>query len=182
MPLRPSNKTVILDAAVAVIEADGITAVTFDSVAAAADLTRGGIIYHYRSREELIRALHQHLADVWEQQLIEACGKTVDEATPLERLVAYVRVAAQSASRAELQMMIDSRNTENEQPWAEVLDRWTPPYPDAGPDLDDDAAWTALLAADGLWVNDVINQRELSASRRAHLVEQIVAQLQAAHP
>ena len=45
--MRESKRTVILDAAVNVIESDGITAVTFDSVAAAAGITRGGIIYHF---------------------------------------------------------------------------------------------------------------------------------------
>ena len=46
MMVRESKKTMILDAAIQVIEEDGITAVTFDSVAAAAGITRAGIIYH----------------------------------------------------------------------------------------------------------------------------------------
>ena len=44
MMVRESKKTMILDAAIQVIEEDGITAVTFDSVAAAAGITRAGII------------------------------------------------------------------------------------------------------------------------------------------
>lgn len=178
--MRPSNKTLILDAAVAVIESDGITAVTFDSVAAAADLTRGGIIYHYRSRDELIRALHEHLAADWERQLIDACGKTATEASPLERLIAYIRVAANSASRAEVQMLIESRGTENYNPWADVLERWTLPAHDNSTAADD-AAWTAQLAADGLWVNDAINQNALSPHQRAHLVNQIIERLKATY-
>lgn len=63
--MRESKRTVILDAAVNVIESDGITAVTFDSVAAAAGITRGGIIYHFPSREELIAAIHEHMACRW---------------------------------------------------------------------------------------------------------------------
>lgn len=177
--MRPSNKTLILDAAVAVIESDGITAVTFDSVAAAADLTRGGIIYHYRSRDDLIRALHEHLAADWEHQLIAACGKQADEATQLERLISYIRVAANSASRAEIQMLIESRGTDNYQPWAEVLERWTL-KPNTTSSAADEAAWTAQLAADGLWVNDAINQQSLSAEQRSQLVEQIIARLEAA--
>lgn len=178
--MRPSNKTLILDAAVAVIESDGITAVTFDSVAAAAGLTRAGIIYHYRSRDDLIRALHEHLSTDWEDQLIEACGKPADEATQLERLIAYIRVAANSASRAEIQMLIESRGTDNYRPWADVLERWTLPTKD-NPTAADDAAWSAQLAADGLWVNDAINQNALSTRQRAHLVDQIIERLKAAY-
>lgn len=51
MMVRESKKTMILDAAIQVIEEDGITAVTFDSVAAAAGITRAGIIYHFPSRD-----------------------------------------------------------------------------------------------------------------------------------
>lgn len=174
--MRPSNKNLILDAAIAVIESNGITAVTFDSVAAAADLTRGGIIYHYRSRDELIRAIHERLASEWESQLTTACGKSAHEATELERLVAYIRVAAKSASRAELQMLLESRGTDNHQPWSEVFQRWTP-HPSSDPNPADDAAWTALLAADGLWVNDAINHQTLTAGQRAHLADQIIERL-----
>ena len=69
MMVRESKKTMILDAAIQVIEEDGITAVTFDSVAAAAGITRAGIIYHFPSRDDLIAAIHQRLADRWERQL-----------------------------------------------------------------------------------------------------------------
>jgi len=176
--VRPSNKTLILNAAVAVIESAGITAVTFDSVAAAAELTRGGILYHFPSRDDLVRALHEHLAGKWEQQLVAACGKEAADATELERLMAYVRVASVAATRAELQMLLDSRNTEHHRPWGEVIDRWTPRP--GGKDTND-VAWMALLAADGLWVNDAINERPLPAAHRARIVERIVAHLEAGH-
>jgi AcrR family transcriptional regulator len=70
--VRPSNRDRILDAAVRVIQREGVTAVTFDSVAAEAELTRGGIMYHFPSRDDLLVAIHQHLADSWEASLLES--------------------------------------------------------------------------------------------------------------
>ncbi len=178
--MRQSNKKAILDAAVTVIESEGITAVTFDSVAAAAGLTRGGILYHFPSRDDLIRALHEHLAGEWERQLTEVCGKSSTEASPAERLTAYIRAAAMSASRAELLMLVESRGTENYQHWADVLMRWTPQPSGHEFGTANDAARLALLAADGLWVNDAITQQPLTPEQRTHTVETIVSQLEEA--
>ena len=167
--MRQSNKITILNAAVDVIGAEGITAVTFDSIAKASGITRGGIIYHFRSREDLIAAIHQHLAQRWEQQLEDACGKPADQATPTERLIAYIRTAATSATRAELGILLHSHNnTEHQRTWSEVLDRWTPQRDDAA---DPHARKIALLAADRLEstrASAAATSREpIASSRRA---------------
>lgn len=168
--MRESKRTVILDAAVNVIESDGITAVTFDSVAAAAGITRGGIIYHFPSREELIAAIHEHMACRWESQLEVACGKPADETTALERLIVYIRMAATPATRAEVQMILDSHHTENQDAWDRVIQRWAPrPQP-----TDDPAYALALLAADGLWVTDVLGSTSIATEQRHESAERII--------
>ena len=55
--MRTSNRRKILDAIIAIVERDGITAVTFDAVAAETGLTRGGLLYHFPSREALLRGI-----------------------------------------------------------------------------------------------------------------------------
>ena len=72
--MRTSNRRKILDAIIAIVERDGITAVTFDAVAAETGLTRGGLLYHFPSREALILAAHQHLADQWEAGMEKIAG------------------------------------------------------------------------------------------------------------
>lgn len=171
--MRPSSKTAILDAAVAVVEAHGITAVTFDSIAAASGITRGGILYHFRSRDELVGAIHEHVAEQWEQQLEAACGKTAAEATPTERLVAYVRVCATSATRADLQLLLDSTHGEHRRAWSRVMERWVPQSTDEQADAVD-ARTIALLAADGLWVSEAVGQAPIPRERRARIAERIV--------
>ncbi|PMB98997.1 TetR/AcrR family transcriptional regulator [Brevibacterium luteolum] len=180
--MRQSNRTTILNAAVEVIEAEGITAVTFDSIAAASGITRGGIIYHFRSREDLIGAIHQHLARRWEEQLEAACGKPADQATTTERLIAYIRVTATSATRAELQMLIDSSNSEHKGTWAAVLDRWTPQRDSLGDTQGTKTHMIALLAADGLWVNEAISSNHIQRSDRIETAERIVELLHTTRP
>lgn len=50
---------------------DGITAVTFDTVAAEAGATRGGMLYRVASRDALIQAINQHLTVQWGAALLQ---------------------------------------------------------------------------------------------------------------
>lgn len=166
--MRPSKRTEILDAALRVIEQGGVTAVTFDSVAEAAGLTKGGLLYHFPTREAMLHALHKHLADRWEADLTNAAGKPSAQATAQERLAAYSRVATQSATRAELLLMLETVNEPAmHDPWETVLARWTPPIPQSG-DLSpaDVTQFVARLAADGLWLHESLAGTVLSAATR----------------
>lgn len=179
--MRPSNRYRILDAAVRVVQRDGVTAVTFDSVAAEAELTRGGIMYHFPSREDLLVALHQHLADRWEATLLADAGRPLDELGADDRLAAYVRVSTRSATRAELQLMLEAATRpEWAAPWSSVLDRWAPVPTDAGKDAAAMARLVTRLAADGLWMFEALAYRGAmpEAQRRAvaeHLVRAVGA-------
>lgn len=173
--MRPSNRTTILDAAVRVVQREGVTAVTFDSVAVEAGLTRGGLMYHFGSREDLLQAIHEHLAQQWEAAMIAAVGKNPEDATPAERLAAYARVCIQSSTRAELVFLLDAAtNTDQVAPWNAVLDRWAPPATDAADDPAALARFIARLAADGLWLHESLTDQPLGPKLRERVADQIV--------
>ncbi|WP_103512242.1 TetR/AcrR family transcriptional regulator [Streptomyces sp. SM13] len=182
--MRTSKRTQILDAATRVVQREGVKSVTFDSVAAEAGLTKGGLLYHFASRDDLIQAIHQHLADRWEADLIAAAGKPAAEATRDERLAAYTRVAIQSSTRAELLLMLEgSTNTAHAAVWEAVTERWAPPPPPApGPAsasasaTDDPAAldrFILRLAADGLWLYESLTSDRLDPAMRQAVAERI---------
>ena len=97
--MRESNRTQILDAAARVVQREGIASVTYETVAAEAGLTKGGLVYHFPSRESLILAAHQRLAEEWEASMAAAITTNVDQATENEKLRGYARAATQSATR-----------------------------------------------------------------------------------
>jgi AcrR family transcriptional regulator len=173
--VRPSNRSRILDGAVRVVQRDGVTAVTFDSVAAEAELTRGGIMYHFPSREDLLVALHQHLADRWEATLLADAGRPLEELGADDRLAAYIRVSARSATRAELQLMLEAAtHPEWAAPWSTVLERWAPLPTDAGKDAASMARLVTRLAADGLWMFEALAYREMPEAQRREVAEHLV--------
>lgn len=179
--MRPSNRTNILDAAIRVIERDGITAVTFEAVAVESGIARGGLLYHFPSREALMQGIHQHLAGLWESSMQAVAGTPGEAASAEQRYSAYARTCAQTASRAELQLMLDAAATdENMQPWSTVVERWSPPAPQ---DLDDPAAmdlFIAKLAADGMWVYEALSRSRLDPTVRQAIADRLAAAIAAA--
>ncbi|MFD3660825.1 TetR/AcrR family transcriptional regulator [Streptomyces sp. NPDC058659] len=177
--MRTSKRTQILEAATRVVEREGVKSVTFDSVAAEAGLTKGGLLYHFASRDDLVQAIHQHLADRWEAQMNAAAGKPAHEATPSERLTAYTRVATQSSTRAELLFMLEgSTHPGHAAPWDAVLERWAPPL--TLTDADDPDAldqFIARLAADGLWLYESLTAERLPTQLRRAVAERIAGTL-----
>lgn len=176
--MRPSNRAKILDAALRVTEREGITAVTFDSVAAEAGFTRGGIMYHFPSREDLLCAINQHVVDQWTERLEGASsGPPAEGAEGIsldENSTAYVRVCAESATRAELVLVLEAgTNPQLKDPWYVLQEKWAPlPFDD---EANDEALgrFIARLAAEGLWLYDSLATPPLSPELRHAVVERI---------
>ncbi|WAU82797.1 TetR/AcrR family transcriptional regulator [Streptomyces sp. Qhu-G9] len=177
--MRTSKRTQILEAAARVVEREGVKSVTFDSVAAEAGLTKGGLLYHFASRDDLVQGIHQHLADQWEAQMTAAAGNPAHEATPAERLTAYTRVATQSATRAELLFMLEGSTTPGHAaPWNAVMERWAPPLTTTAADAPDTLdQFIARLAADGLWLYESLTAERLPSQLRHALAERIASTL-----
>ncbi len=65
-------RTRILDAAEALVQARGVPALTLDAAAKAAGVSKGGLLYHFASKEALLSALLSRLSD-WFRVEFEAC-------------------------------------------------------------------------------------------------------------
>lgn len=173
--LRSSKRDLILDSIMTIVDRDGIRGLTFDAVAAETGITRGGLIYHFPSREALVQAAHQRAAAAWESMLVEKLGKEREAATTDERLAAYVMVATENAAgRADLALLLESAmDAAMGALWLEAYDRWVDP----APDLDDENSirvFIARLAADGLWMHDALLSRPLPQDAKDRISQRIV--------
>lgn len=115
---RPSSVGSILESARALLD-DGAT-VSLDSAAQASGLTKPGLMYHFPTKSALMDALVDHVVDSQERELATHLELDVEQATPLQRLGAYVRWALTSRHRrSDLVMLSDPRLADR------MLDRWT---------------------------------------------------------
>ena len=173
--MRPSSKTQILQAAVRVTERHGITALTLEAAAEEAGLTKPGLMYHFRTRDDLLIAIQRHLTETWEEQLLTELGKPLEQSTAQERAAAYARVNAHGpASKAELAFMVESAaSSELAQVWNDLMARWVP-QPSA-PDPAQLDLFLARLAADGLWLFEATRPAPLAPEVKQALIRRIAA-------
>jgi AcrR family transcriptional regulator len=71
-PAPADARTRILDAAEAIVQARGVPALTLDAAAKVAGVSKGGLLYHFASKEALLTALLARLSD-WFRVEFEAC-------------------------------------------------------------------------------------------------------------
>lgn len=172
--MRPSSRHAILDAAVQIAERNGIGSLTLDAAAKRAGVSKGGLIYHFASKEQLMLAVVEYISEAWESSLTRELGTTYENATPAARLRAYTAVAASHrASRADLAIVIDSIHDDALlAPWRALISRWTAsPPPTVDPAHVD--RQVARLAADGLWFAEATGTTGLTAEVRAAVLARI---------
>ncbi|MFJ2617707.1 TetR/AcrR family transcriptional regulator [Glutamicibacter sp. NPDC087344] len=164
-----------MNAAQGIITAQGTAAVTFEAVAEAAGVSRGGVLYHFANKTELLVALHEHLAERWEGELVDALGTQPEDASIEDRIATYAAASERSATGAELILMVEaSLHGEMRAPYSRVAARWVP---DAKQVREDDQQGLdqliALLAADGLWASDLLTELNIPHRLRKALAQRI---------
>lgn len=173
--MRPSNRQAIVEAAHRVAARQGGADYSFEATAVEAGLTKAGVLYHFPAREDLVLAVVEYVAHSWEQAMLEALGRPLEESTPAQRIRAYVEVAAgDDVSRGDFAIYADALcRPAHVGPWNEVFSRWF--------DLEDCSAEErarlacARFAADGLWVAKATGTLPPPAEEYAALVAHLVS-------
>jgi AcrR family transcriptional regulator len=165
---RPSRRSQLLDAAVAVIRRDGARALTLDAVAAEAGVSKGGVLYHFGSK----RALIEGLIGSWLDDFGAKLG--AGDLAP-----SYVRACDLSAAGPEvsasefgmLAALIDDPEVLEvaRKRYAEWMERML------GGALAREDAWLVRLAADGLWYSDLLGIAPPQGDDRRRLIARLLA-------
>lgn len=86
--MRRSNRERIIAGALEIIGREGVDALTFEALAERVGLTRGGVVYHFRTREALLAGIAEDLLARWRDEALAALDKPFEEAPHSERLAA----------------------------------------------------------------------------------------------
>jgi AcrR family transcriptional regulator len=76
MIFRPKDR--LLDAAERIVLRDGVARLTLDAVAAETRLSKGGLLYHFPSKEALIAGMIDRLVETYETQVASLEAKDPD--------------------------------------------------------------------------------------------------------
>lgn len=82
----PSKREKILSAALELFNQQGSARITTNHIAEAAGISPGNLYYHFRNKEEVIRALYAQMAEAWESGFKPAPGR-LPELKDLEALL-----------------------------------------------------------------------------------------------
>ncbi|MHB2263691.1 TetR/AcrR family transcriptional regulator [Aliihoeflea sp. PC F10.4] len=167
---RPSARQKILDTAMTLFAERGASALTYEELAKATGLTKGGLLYHFPSKEHLIGDFRKHLnsryraawQDVFEQ-LPEG---------PTRALKSYAIASLENRSQSDhvsARMMVSGLwdITSGRAYYRERFDR-----------MQEDVGFerTALvnLATEGLWFMELIGFSPFSDEERARIVDMLM--------
>ena len=147
--MRPSNRERIIAGALEIIAREGIDALAFEVLAEEVGLTRGGIVYHFRTRDDLMAGIASDLLMRWKNEALAALGRPVEEATRTERMIALTTSVLDGALLpGEFAFLISGRPEAVglNRAWDDFLHEWT-----GDPLTLTHAQRVGLLAINGWW-------------------------------
>ena len=181
MPRPPLARERVLDAFEAIVIADGERTATLDATAKAAGVSKGGLLYHFGSRDELVAGLLARLealndADLAKMTTAEEgpvayyLRTSVMEDEALDRALIAASRLAQGGSAAAAEALRNSRRR-----WENAI---RPHVRDAA-SLD-----LVMLLSDGLYFNNSldVNGSDLLVPRQHELADLIALVLRATAP
>jgi AcrR family transcriptional regulator len=171
-----STRDRILDAAEGIVIRDGVARLTLADAAAAAGLSKGGVLYHFGTRDALVSAMVERLVAAFDADLASECDAEGDSEVDGRYTRAYIRATVRSARTPEEirreragAAILAAMAAEPQllAPLREAFDRWQQRLVDDG--IDPVRATVARLAADGLWLAELFGFAPLDEPMRTQV-------------
>lgn len=171
------TRTALLNAASQIVLHDGVNQLTLEAVAAAAGVSKGGLLYHFPSKEALIEGMIAYYIAGFEARIAAYQAQETHDVPAVCWLRAYIR-----ASFAD--------QGDDDQAAASLLGAIGVNPALLTPLRDRYAAWQALttsaaahtkhadvirFALDGLWVSELLDLAPPDPAQRAHLMNTLLA-------
>jgi AcrR family transcriptional regulator len=160
-----------LHAASTVVAERGYSALTLDAVGAATGVSKGGVLYHFPTKEALVAALVEELATGFDAD--QSTAHAADSTAPGAWTRAYLTASAAPTQEESEQLAVVALlaaigyDPSLLEPIRERYRQWVERLDDDGlPGVD---AHVVRLAADGLWAADLFGLAPPDAALRARI-------------
>jgi len=168
-----ATKLKLLKAAAQVVQDKGVSQLTLDAVAEKAQVSKGGLLYHYPSKSALLTAMVAHLIESFEQAIARQVSHRESKTAWLE---AYVSMSfdpdhSQLLESAGILAAVASDPSLLE-PLREQYKVWQAAAEASG--LDPNLATIVRLAADGLWFTELFNVSPLTDEQRSQVLKALL--------
>ncbi|WP_025785413.1 TetR/AcrR family transcriptional regulator [Sporosarcina sp. D27] len=168
-----TRKIDILDAASRIVAERGIFHLTIEAVAEEAGISKGGLLYHYRSKEVLVEKMVEHLANNYRNKIATHAEEDEIEAGKWTR--AYVDVTFKKGyPNKDMHsglLAAKAINPELMSPIREVYSEWQRDIETDG--IDPIMATIIRLASDGIWLADLFDINPISDEYKELVYEKL---------
>jgi AcrR family transcriptional regulator len=172
-----TTKDRILDAAEQIVLRDGAARLTLDAVAAEASLSKGGVLYNFSSKDDLIRGMITRLLDRFEEDMgrVSACDPKAKSRTVRAFLdVWYPEPAPVLDHPDQVCAALLAAVATNPLLLAPVRDRFRDLQAKIEADAADPVAATIIrLAASGLWMFDLFGLAPVAPEMRSRVLARL---------
>lgn len=170
---RPSAREKILDAALALVQEIGATELTLDAVAERAGVSKGGLLYHFPFKEELLTAANEAIArKLADARNVEALKLPE---SPNRALKAYVLASVYNSGDNDKittkMLAAGSMLKESADP---IRRYWQQRFPEISEGSGFDRGALVHAATEGLWFMEMLKLSPFSSEQRARLIELIL--------
>lgn len=172
---RPTRRDQLLAAAERIVRRDGVGKLTLDAVAVEAGTSKGGLLYHFASRDALITAMVERHVDAFAASLEASMGEDPEargrwtraylhSTAPLDGPTDGATATGLLAAMASSPALAD--------PLRERYAAWREQIADDGlPEAD---AMVVALAADGLWMADLLGFAAPTGAQRRRILARLI--------
>jgi len=156
----------------------GVQAVTLDAVAERAGVTKGALQYHFANKQGLLDALFEQTMERFGEQMLERIARDPGDpqgAAARAYLHTTMDEASPAASTDVLRVLVAAMITDPDirERYAAPMRQWT--RPDPLPLRRTARTMICRLAADGLWISELLGYKVIPATLRDEIVRQLEA-------
>jgi len=175
---KPSSRGLILATAEEIVANEGVASLTFDKIAAASGLSKGGILYHFGSKNDLVRAMIEQFVSRFETGLSDLAAEDDVEVGRYSR--AYLRATfGEAATTGESYDRLGASITAALSSFPDYLqivrdqnNRCQDGVENDG--LDPVLATIMRLAVEGMWLAEVFQVMKLDPKMKRAVIDQLM--------
>lgn len=172
------TRSQILDAAQAVVTRDGVRNLTLEAVAAHAGISKGGLLYHFRSKEDLATAMVERSIAWFDDALLDAAKGDEEKKGRFARAYVRASLGMTPLTGAGFDSFCSSITTallSYPERLAPVRDQGERTQADLENDgIDPVLATIIRLAVDGLWLSENFNLMRFDPAMKAKVAERLL--------
>ncbi|WP_411841911.1 TetR/AcrR family transcriptional regulator [Salinicoccus sp. HZC-1] len=171
---KQSKRDMLLEAAISIITEKGSDYLTLDAVAERAHVSKGGLLYHFKNKDALIRGLVEYANEKYHQNISYHYNKDEEETGRWTR--AFINATKENrdenSSVTSSMLAAQGINPRLLQPLQDSYQEWQENIKNDGIDSID--ATIIRLAIDGLWLSEVFGLDALDEPTRTQVMARLL--------